>query len=273
MSHKWRLYRPLFYLSSILTILLLLILTFYVLITPAPKLKPSTTDLPFMKNSIISIRLAIVGLAGLNLFKIILEIILYRGLRVPFAQLFGIISFLTSIIAFIPYNRSNEMFDWQWELAACSTLFQWLNTAVILRSVPFIGNVIVMFQSVLINFVSLIFVIFPLLIAFTIATQMIFYNHSSFLTITVSMHKLSAMLIGEFGFEDLFFSKPIFPAATFIFIPFIAIMTTIFMNLLLGLTVGDIQSCMENARAKASMRFKNNILVFLFKFLRCLSNS
>ena len=268
MSHKWKSYRPLFYLSPILTILLLFILTFYVLITPAPRLKSSTIDLLFLKNSIIPIRLTIIGLAGLNLFKIILEIILYRGLRVPFAQLFGIISFLTSIIAFTPYNRSNEMFDWQWELAACSTLFQWLNTAVILRSVPFVGNVIVMFQSVLINFVSLIFVIFPLLIAFTIATQMIFYNHSSFLTITVSMHKLSAMLIGEFGFEDLFFSKPIFPAATFIFIPFIAIMTTIFMNLLLGLTVGDIQICMENARAKASMRFKHKILVFLYlKFL------
>jgi transient receptor potential cation channel subfamily A protein 1 len=109
-----------------------------------------------------------------------------------------------------------------------------------------------MFLSIFSNFISLIFVILPLFIAFTIATYMIFYNHSAFLTIIFSIHKLSAMIIGEFNYETLFHSKPTFKISTFVFIPFLVIMTMVFMNLLLGLTVGDIQSCMENARAKAS---------------------
>jgi len=216
-----------------------------------------------MKKCLLPTRWIIIILSGMNLFKIILEILLYGGLRVPFAQLFGIISFLTSILAFIPYNNTTEMIYWQWQLAAFSTLFQWFNTAFILRSVPFIGNFIVMFQSILINFLSLIFVILPLIIAFTIGTKMLFFNHSSFLTSLVSMHKLSAMIIGEFDYETLFFSKPVFKAAALLFIPFIVIMTIVFMNLLLGLTVGDIQSCMDNARPKASKKISNeNYLVF-----------
>ncbi|CAF2091582.1 unnamed protein product [Rotaria magnacalcarata] len=81
---------------------------------------------------------------------------------------------------------------------------------------------------------------------------MIFFNHSAFLTITTSMHKLSAMLIGEYDYETFFFSKPTFLAASLLFIPFIVIMTIVFMNLLLGLTIGDIHISMENARAKAN---------------------
>jgi len=255
---KWKLYRPFFYLTRILTFLLILVITFYVLIIPAPNSKSSTNLLsPLMKKCLLPTRWIIIILSGMNLFKIILEILLYRGLRVPFAQLFGIISFLTSILAFIPYNNTTEMIYWQWQLAAFSTLFQWFNTAFILRSVPFIGNFIVMFQSILINFLSLIFVILPLIIAFTIGTKMLFFNHSSFLTSLVSMHKLSAMIIGEFDYETLFFSKPVFKAAALLFIPFIVIMTIVFMNLLLGLTVGDIKTCMENARAKASKNISN----------------
>jgi len=249
-SRKWILYRPFFYFTFILIFLLLIFSTFYVLIIPAPNSK-SLKNLSFSLDDkyLLTIRWIIIILAGLNFAKIILEILLYRGLRVLFAQLFGIISFVTSIIAFIPYEKSN---NWQWPLAAFSTLCQWFNLAFILRSIPFIGNVIVMFLSIFSNFISLIFVILPLFIAFTIATNMIFYNHSAFLTIIFSIHKLSAMIIGEFGYETLFHSKPTFKISIFVFVPFLAIMTMVFMNLLLGITVGNIQNSMENARAKAS---------------------
>ncbi|CAF0870230.1 unnamed protein product [Adineta steineri] len=251
-SHKWKLYCPFFYISRILSLLSLLLLTIYVLNVPLPYVN-SSTNLPSisMKESMLPVRWIIIILAAMNLFKIILEIFLFRGLRVPFAQIFGIISYLSSIIAFIPYQQSMEMIKWQWQFAAFSVLFQWFNTAFILRSVPFIGKFIVMFQSVLFNFFSLIFVTLPLLVAFTIGAQMIFFNHQSFFTVMISIHKITAMLIGEFDFETLVFSKPTFIAAKFLFILFIIIMTMSLMNLLLGLTVKDIQSCMKNSRAQA----------------------
>jgi hypothetical protein len=257
MSRKWKLYRPFFYLSRLLTFLLLLILTFYVLITPAPYTKsPHNFSTTFMEKSILPIRWIIVILAGMNLLKTILEIIFYRGLRVPFAQLFSIISFISAMIAFIPYKQDTQTIDWQWQLAAVSTLSQWFNIALILRSVPFIGNCIVMFQSILVNCLGLICVILPLLAAFTIAIQMVFFNHAAFVNILDSVRKLSAMLIGEFDYETLFYAKPTFPAASFIFVPFISMMSIVFMNLLLGLTVGDIHSAMESATAKASKSFQ-----------------
>ncbi len=248
MLRKWKLYRPLFYFPRILSFLLLLILTFYVLTVSAP----STNSSSSIESSLI-IRWMIITLSTMNLLKIFLEIILYRGLRVPFAQLFGMISFLSSVIAFIPYkNPTNNLNSLRWQITSFSVLFQWLNLAVILRSVPSFGNFLVMIESILIKFTLLVLAISPLLIAFAISTKMIFFNQPAFVTIAQALHKSSSMIIGEFDYETLFFSKTTFTAASFIFIPFIVLMTIVFMNLLLGITVGDIQGSLETARAKAS---------------------
>lgn len=236
--------------NIILVVLLLFLVTSNILVLLITNnLKSSQTDIR-ISSKIIHVTIVIV--AGLNLLKILLEILLYRGLRVPFVQLLGFVADLTSIIAFLPYKNTQHIHIWQWQLAALTVLFQWLNIAFILRSVPFIGKCIVLFQSILINMLSLMFVILPLFIAFSLATSMIFHNHTSFLTPIDSFHKLLAMNIGEFDYETLFFSKPTYPIASFLFIPFVAIMTIAFMNLLLGLTVGDIKKAMDHARSKAS---------------------
>jgi len=250
MLRKWKLYRSLLYFPRILSFLLLIILTFYVLITPAPIPNVSST-----KNiSSLPFRWIIIILSSINLLKILLEIFFYRGLRVPFAQLFGIISFLSSIIAFIPYKKStNNIIYYQWQLASFAILFQWFNIAIIFRSVSYFENFIVIIESILIKFILLLFLIFPLLIGFSISINMIFFNQSSFVTITKASHKISSMIIGEFDYENLFFSKSTFTVAIFIFIPFIFIMTIVFMNLLLGITIGDRKSSiLKNARAKTS---------------------
>ncbi|CAF3422100.1 unnamed protein product [Rotaria sp. Silwood1] len=255
MLRKWKLYRPFFYFPRILSFLLLLILTFYVLIIPAPNIISSSSKYISLSSIVnLTIRWIIIILSIINLLKIFLEIILFRGLRVPFVQLFGLISFLSSIIAFIPYKSeiNNNITSWQWQLTSFSILFQWFNIAVILRSVPMFGNFFVMIESILMKFTVLLFVMLPLLIAFTISTKMIFFNQAAFITVTRAIHKSSSMIVGEFDYEALFFSKSTFTAAVLLFIPFIVIMTIVFMNLLLGIAIGDIKSSMKNARAKAN---------------------
>ena len=255
MLRKWKLYRSLFYLPRILAFLLLLILTLYAVIVPAPITNSSSTLRSISSSTIVNLTVQwiIITLSIMNLLKIFLEIFLYRGLRVPFAQLFGIVSFISSIIAFIPYkSQTNTIIYWQWQLTSVSILFQWFHVTIILRSVPFIGNSIVMIESILTKFTLLLFAILPLLIAFTISTKMIFFNQPAFVTVAKAIHKSSSMTIGEFDYETLFFSKSTFIAAAFLFIPFIVIMTIVFMNLLLGIAVGDIKTSMDNARAKAS---------------------
>lgn len=227
----------------------MLVLSFYVLIIPAPINEiSSNVSNPFL----LLLRWLIIILSTMNWFQLLSEIIRYRGLRVPFTEIIGFISFVTSIIAFIPFENDYRILSWQWELASFSTLFQWFNIAFESRPVPFVGNCIILFQSILFNFLSLSFVTVPLFIAFTISTQMIFYNQGSFFNYGLSIHKLFAMISGEFDFEKLFFSKPTLQIASLIFLPFILIMTIVFMNLLLGLTVGDIENYKDNARLKAS---------------------
>ncbi|CAF1088242.1 unnamed protein product [Adineta steineri] len=255
MARKWKLYRLWFYLPRILSFLLLFILTCYVLIVPAPVINSSSLQIPTKSilYSIITssaIRWIILTLSKINILKIFIEIILYRGFHVPFAQLFGLITFISTLAAFIPLK--NHMTNEQWQIKSFAILFQWFNIAVILRSVPFFGQFLVMLESILIKFVLLLISIFPLLIAFTMSIKMIFFNQPAFVTLTKTLHKSSSMIVGEFDYETLFFSKATFTAASFIFVPFIVIMTIVFINLLLGITVGDIQSSIDNARAKAN---------------------
>jgi hypothetical protein len=116
---------------------------------------------------------------------------------------------------------------------------------------------------------------FPLFIGFSISVNMIFFNQPSFITTTKALHKISSMILGEFDYETLFFSKSTFTVAIFIFIPFIVIMSIVFMNFLLGIIIGDRKNSMINAQAKSS-KSKNFYLIFLSKceFLnRCLLDS
>lgn len=256
MSRKWKLYRPIFYFPRILSFLLLFILTAYVLLTPAPLMGKATverTESPLFTQMLTLSRWVIVILSAINLSIIFFEIILFRGLRVPFAQLFGAVSFTVCIIAFLPYDNLNDgLRSRQWQLTSFAVLFQWFNAAVILRSVPFVGKVIVMLESILVDFAELLSVMLPLLIAFTIPTLMSFFTQPSLVTFVDAIQKSSAMLVGELDYETMFFAKQASAVAVVIFTPFLAIMTIVFMNLLLGITIGDIQGSMAKARAKAS---------------------
>jgi hypothetical protein len=269
MRRKWTQYRTLFYASRLFSFLLLVLLTVYVLIVPAPLIEHrSSLSTRWLTSNIFqhfltSIRWMIIVLSIVNLLNIIIEIVVFRGLRVPFAQLFGMIAFATSIIAFLFYNDhhpTDEILSRQWQMTSFAILMQWFNAAVILRSMPFVGNFIVMLESILMNFIRLILIMLPLHVAFALAIQMLFFDHAAFATIFHSIHKLWAMLVGELDYEILFFSKPTFTAASIVFIPFFVMMTIASMNLLLGMTVGDIKSSMENARAKASKHIESIVV-------------
>lgn len=243
MLRKWKLYRSLFYFPRILTLILLIFLTLYVLITPAPNLKKSLSP----NRLSIPIQWIVIILSIINLLKILVEIFLYHSLRISFAQLFGIISYLSSIVAFLPNQISL-----QWQITSFAILFQWFNIAIILRSVSFFGNSIVMIESILKKFLILLFVLSPLLIGFSISINMIFYNQSSFITVTKSLHKTSSMILGEYDADSLLFSKSTFTIGIFLLISFIFIMSIVFVNLLLGITIGDGKNSKKKAQDKAS---------------------
>ena len=118
LERKWKLYRPVFYFNLILNLSLLFVLSSYVLITPPPSPNSdSSTQNQSLKLSHSIIRWIIIILATMNLLRLILEIISYRGLRIPFAQTISLISFLICILAFLPWKGNYQLAHWQWELA------------------------------------------------------------------------------------------------------------------------------------------------------------
>lgn len=264
MSHKWKAYRWLFYLPRILAFLLLFIITTYALTVPPPTAEataPSNKWLTSLMAGPIA-RWAIVSLSAMNLLKILVEIILYRGFHVPFVQLFGIVSFTASLVAFLPYkNPTEDTINLQWQLTSFAVLFQWFNIVIILRSIPFFGDFLVMLESIRTKFTLLLVSTLPLLIAFAISARMIFHNQPAFVTLTKTLHKSSSMIIGEFDYENLFFSKETFPAASLIFTLFIILMAVVFINLLLGIAVDDIQDSSSSARSRASTSLRPHLLV------------
>ena len=90
-------------------------------------------------------------------------------------------------------------------ISSIGNIFQWLNIAIILRSVSSFGTFIVMIELILNKFTLLLLMIFPLLIGFSISASMIFYHQSSLMTVARAMHKISIMMVGEFDYEILFF--------------------------------------------------------------------
>lgn len=252
LTRKWNLYRPIFYLNRTLNFVCVLFLTITSLCLRSPNLKMNREYPPQVSRNVLSVlQWIVVFLASVNIFKQVIEAILFRGLRVPLAQIFNFISSVTVIISFVPWKFESISDSFKWQMAAFSVLSQWLILAFVLRSVPFIGNFIVMFQSILINFFSLCFIGLPLFIGFAISNRMIFFSYAPFQQMTTSTHRLSTMILGEFAYQNLFHSTPTFIISIFIFISFTMIMAIVYMNLLLGLAIGDIHDCLENARAKA----------------------
>ena len=241
---KWRSYRCLYYLPRVFVLLLLLIFTFYVSIIP----RPTTESMSFIPT-----RWIIIVLSSMNLLKIFVEIFLFGGFRVPFAQLFALLSLLLSIISVVPMqNPSKTILSYQWQFAALAMLFQWLNIVIVLRSVSFFGTFLRMSELILQKLILLFLIISPLLIGFSISFHMIFSHQASLITVPKALHRISAMLLGEFDYETLFHSKRIFSIGSVLFILFILLLTMTFMNLLLGITVGDIRSSKANAQIRAS---------------------
>lgn len=240
LRRKWRSYRCWYYLSRVFVFLLLLIFTIYVSIHPK-------------SMSFIPIRWMIIILSSMNVLKIFGEIFLFGGFRLPFAHLFSLVTFLLTIIAVFPMqNPSKMIISYQWQLMALAMLFQWLNIGLVLRSVPFFATFLIMCELILQKLTLLFLIISPLFIGFSLAFHMIFAHRSSLITVPKALHKISAMLVGEFDYEPLFHSKEIFSISFVLFSLFILLLTMTFMNLLLGMTVGDIRSSKKYARIRAS---------------------
>lgn len=121
---------------------------------------------------------------------------------------------------------------------------------IVVGRFPFFGVYMVMFRKIAINFAKFLFAYSCLLAAFGLSFSVLFNSHLAYDTVPQILIKMIAMMSGELDFEDTFYGdvRVQFPGtAHAIFLTFIIMVTIILTNLLIGLSVNDIQELRASA--------------------------
>ncbi|KAF8376249.1 trpa-1 [Pristionchus pacificus] len=174
-------------------------------------------------------------------------------------ELFIYISGLLVVLDFEECSRLSGIREpWQWQLAAISAFFQWLNLLLLVRKLPRFGIYVVMLFDIFKTFArfSLIFVLF--VVAFSISFFILLQNRPEFSNVFSSLMKTTVMMIGEFEFTGIFHgdntehNQRMYTTAMAypLFLIFAIVMTILLMNLLVGLAVDDIKGVQEQAALK-----------------------
>ncbi|EFN68830.1 Transient receptor potential channel pyrexia [Camponotus floridanus] len=164
---------------------------------------------------------------------------------------------MASIIILIPPERQHH--------AALGILLAWIELMIVLGYLPMFGLYVQIFTRVFINFFKYFAAYFCLIIGFSLSFCVLHGNYKSFADPLLSMLKIIIMMSGELEFEDAFFDKDLkYPGtAYFILFCFVILVTMILMNLMVSLTMSDIQELRKRADLEQLVRHAELCTAFL----------
>ena len=199
----------------------------------------------------------------------------YILLKQEWALLFDIATYTLALFVADPTNQfgtviPNEKEDGffylkscqMWQLSAFTVSLAWINLLTYMRQIPYIGTYIIILNDILYTFVSFIIVFGVFVMSFTFGFHLLFHKTKTpnFDTFGYSMLKTVIMMSGEYDYGDIFYGEepPPFPYMSYItFTVFFILLSIILINLLVGLTVNDVNMFVEIADLKKlSMRLK-----------------
>lgn len=159
---------------------------------------------------------------------------------------------LAVFVTLIPPNwLTLKYVNWQHHIAVFGIFFNWIELMVLIGRFPMFGLYVQMFTKGAVNFGKFLLAYFCLLAAFSFSFRMLFPKYPSFSSTINSIVKIVAMMTGELEFEDIFFNSedPLYYPGTshLFFLFFTLIVTVVLTNLLVGLSVSDIQGLQKSA--------------------------
>ncbi|XP_023331663.1 transient receptor potential cation channel subfamily A member 1 homolog isoform X2 [Eurytemora carolleeae] len=185
-------------------------------------------------------------------------------LRIPYAACLDFFIFTVTI-----YTLIEDRYEYKWielhpnvDLRQCKVYamnsvlitIAWLNLLTYMRQLPVIGSYIIIFHDVLRTFMSFILVFLIFVIAFALGFHMLFEYQEPFHNVSDALIKTVVMMSGEFDYENIFLRKndgngPVpFPEISYaVFVVFFVLLSIITLNLLIGLTVDDIKTFLDDA--------------------------
>ncbi|RWS08098.1 transient receptor potential cation channel subfamily A member 1-like protein, partial [Dinothrombium tinctorium] len=148
--------------------------------------------------------------------------------------------------------------------AAVASFLAWFVCLLFLQKFNSCGLYVVMFLEILSTLIRVLFVFFVLIVAFGLSFYILMakiesQNHKGFYSPSISMLRVSTMMLGEMDFLSTFLSSlhhtpnplvTLVKAAIFFLVIFAILMPILLMNLLIGLAVGDIETVRRNAQMK-----------------------
>nr|QCO69761.1 pyrexia [Amphibalanus improvisus] len=139
---------------------------------------------------------------------------------------------------------------WVNHVVAWLMLATWLEMTLMVGRFPSVGIYIYMFVRVARKLIGFLLVYSPLLVAFALSFHVLFGMTPAFKTIPLSLIKTFVMMMGEYDYDGMFteIDGPSYPGTShLLLILFVVSMSIITVNLLIGLTVNDIQGLFKVA--------------------------
>ncbi|CAG7836492.1 unnamed protein product [Allacma fusca] len=160
--------------------------------------------------------------------------------------------FLTSWPAFM--SAPNISF-WQYQAAAFGLFLAWALMLSQIGKFPKLGLYVDILGHVLKNFGFFMFTYASLVIAFALSFCVLFPGNAPYSSIPLAVLKVLMMMVGEVNYEDLFYGNEESPVDDLLYPltghilygAFVIMITIVLMNLLVGLTVSDIQGLKKDA--------------------------
>ncbi|XP_053381087.1 transient receptor potential cation channel subfamily A member 1 homolog [Mercenaria mercenaria] len=205
-----------------------------------------------------------------------------------FLEVENVIEWITCTTAIIFVVNLNGCSDtgfrpqWQWSCGTVSVFLAWINMLFIIQKFEWFGIYVVMLFRVAKVFMKFFLVFFLLIVAFAVSFHGLFQNQEQFSTVWISVVKTTAMMIGEIDFGTIFFDEVVhyeYISYMFFYI-FLMFMTIVLINLLVGLSVENIQEFQKEADlTKKEMQVKfaleveristSSLILKCLNFLRC----
>ncbi|XP_047475353.1 transient receptor potential channel pyrexia-like [Penaeus chinensis] len=284
---KWYHVRPLFYITSVMRITMILAFSTYFTLhsdftcqkgryncSCAELMAGVTYETNFWIISAKVVAGFLLALAGL---ATVAQILALRLLYLRRASVW--LGFIFNISALCMIIQDCQLGGWGQHVGVLALLTGWGQVTFLVSLTPSVGIYMQMFIAVSLRMLKLTVVFLPLFLGFAAAFNLTF-QCQFFATPVAALLKTLAMMVGDVSYNDIF-TTPIslYPGIReFLYIVYLLLMTITGTNLLIGLAIEDIQVQMSQASASRlalTVRLEMYIDEFFNSsfFTKCLSTS
>ncbi|XP_070579660.1 transient receptor potential cation channel subfamily A member 1-like [Ptychodera flava] len=261
MALKWTtIARYVFYTAFIVHIIFMIGITSYAAISEhivttnlddygCPISNTTTTVKRNHDGLLTSIEFLVIFFVSLNVIKVALDLYTHRLRYFTKFTNFLLVTMLFTSCLFIAPPFSVPCAQ-AWTNGSIAIFLSWMTFLGYLQRFDVVGIYVVMFVAVLISLMKAVIVYSWFVVAFASVFYVMFARLEQFSTLGNAMLKTLVMTIGEFEYEDIFHDKPLDPfdsSSRILFSVFLFLMPIVLINLMIGISVGDIEGVRKTA--------------------------